>query len=129
MSPASDSDPADRQDILIYFKDLLQGQLAERLTVLQSTGIDREDPVDFSPDPLDQASSDRDRGMMERMRHRESRLIQKIEEALARIEDGTYGICEGCGEEIELARLKARPVATYCIECKTAQEKLERVTG
>ena len=129
MTTPFDATPASRAEMLAYFKSVLEGQLAELLADLQFTGKDRSDAVEFSPDFLDQAASDRDRGMIERIRGRESRLIMKIEDALARIEDGTYGICERCGEEIGMARLKARPVAVYCIECKTALEKLERVTG
>lgn len=129
MTKPSDAAPASRAEILAYFKHVLEDQLAELLADLQYSGKDRSDAVEFAPDFLDQAASDRDRGMIERIRSRESRLIMKIEDALARIEDGTYGICERCGEEIGMARLKARPVAIYCIECKTALEKLERVTG
>ena len=129
MSVSSELKPASREEMLLYFKNLLRLQLAELLAGLQNTSIDRDSPVEFAPDLLDQATHDRDRGMIERIRSREGRLIQKIEDALARIEDGTYGICERCGEEIDLARLKVRPVATYCIECKTALEKMERITG
>jgi DnaK suppressor protein len=64
-----------------------------------------------------------------RIRDRERTLIGKIREALERIEDGTYGICEECGEEITAERLKARPVTTLCIECKKRQETEEKVKG
>jgi len=56
-------------------------------------------------------------------------LLSKIEEALQRVEDGEYGICEDCGDEIGLKRLEARPVTTLCIDCKTAQETKERSQG
>ena len=63
---------------------------------------------------------------MLRIRDRERKLISKIDKALDRIEDGTFGICEECGEEITEGRLKARPVTTFCIGCKEEQEKLEK---
>jgi DnaK suppressor protein len=66
---------------------------------------------------------------MLRLRDRDRKLVKKIREALSRIEDGTFGICEMCGEEIAIARLKARPVTTLCIECKSRQEEEERLRG
>ncbi len=62
-----------------------------------------------------------------RLRSRESRLIKKIKSALERIEDGTYGICEACGEDISIKRLMARPVTSKCIECKETEEKMEAI--
>ena len=62
-----------------------------------------------------------------RLRSRESRLIKKIKTALERIEDGTYGICEVCGENISTKRLMARPVTSKCIECKEMEEKMEAI--
>ncbi|MBD5642010.1 MAG: RNA polymerase-binding protein DksA, partial [Desulfovibrio sp.] len=64
-----------------------------------------------------------------RLRDRERRLIRKIQGALQRIEDGTYGVCEECGEDISLARLKARPVTRLCIHCKARQEEDEHNRG
>ena len=66
---------------------------------------------------------------MGRLRERERRLLAKISESLKKIDDGVYGECESCGEEIGLKRLEARPVAELCIECKSEQEKLERNLG
>lgn len=62
-----------------------------------------------------------------RLRSRESRLIRKIKSALERIEEGTYGICEVCGENISIKRLLARPVTSKCIECKEREEKTESI--
>jgi len=62
-----------------------------------------------------------------RLRSRESRLIKKIKAALERIGDGTYGICETCGEDISIKRLMARPVTSKCIECKEKEEKMEAI--
>ena len=77
-------------------------------------------------DVADAASDELDKAFVMRIRDRELKLIKKIDEALARIEKGTYGICEECGCDIEEKRLKARPVATLCIACKEEQEEREQ---
>lgn len=77
-------------------------------------------------DPADRASAESDKAFALRLRDRERQLLRKIEEAIGRIEEGRYGICEECGEEISVARLKARPVTQLCIECKSKQEETER---
>ena len=79
------------------------------------------------PDPADRATQESDRTFELRIRDRERRLINKIQEALARIDSGNFGICEVCEEDISEARLKARPVTTLCIDCKMEQEKKERI--
>jgi DnaK suppressor protein len=66
---------------------------------------------------------------MLRIRDRESKLIRKIKSALERIENGTFGVCETCGGEISIKRLKARPVTSQCIECKSKEEALEKALG
>ena len=81
------------------------------------------------PDPTDRASLETDRNFLLRIRDRESKLIVKIKKALTRIENGTFGICESCGEDIAVERLKARPVTTQCIECKTKAENREKALG
>jgi DnaK suppressor protein len=83
------------------------------------------DPDDF-PDEMDTASSEVNLSFQGRLRERERGLLAKIEQALTKIEQGVYGECEACGEEIGLKRLEARPVAELCIDCKAEQEKLER---
>ncbi|MCS5636205.1 MAG: RNA polymerase-binding protein DksA [Myxococcota bacterium] len=83
------------------------------------------DPDDF-PDEIDSASSDANLAFIGRLRERERVLLQKIDQALVRIEEGEYGRCSLCEEEIGIKRLQARPVATLCIDCKSQQEKLER---
>jgi DnaK suppressor protein len=83
------------------------------------------DPDDF-PDEIDTASSEASLSFTGRLRERERGLIGKIDAALQKIKDGEYGLCEGCGEEIGIQRLEARPVAELCIDCKAEQEKLER---
>lgn len=79
------------------------------------------------PDLGDQASAEIDRNFMLRLREREQRLLKKIEAAIEKIETGTFGICEVCGQEIEIKRLEARPVTTMCIICKTEQEEEEKL--
>ncbi len=82
------------------------------------------DPNDF-PDEIDTASSESGLAFIGRLRERERVLIQKIDSALQKIEDGTYGVCASCEEDIGLERLMARPVADLCIDCKSQQERLE----
>jgi DnaK suppressor protein len=79
------------------------------------------------PDLGDQATAETDRNFMLRLRGREQRLLKKIEEAIERIDGGTFGICDDCGNEIDIKRLDARPVTTMCIECKTLQEEEEKL--
>lgn len=64
---------------------------------------------------------------MLKLKGRERKLLAKIDEAIEKIDNGTYGICEACGEEISIRRLDARPVTTMCIECKTEQEEEEKL--
>src|SRR4030043_1467275 len=79
------------------------------------------------PDLGDQGSAEIDRSFMLRLRGRERKLLKKIEDAIDRIEQGLFGICDRCGEAIDIKRLEARPVTTMCIECKTQQEEEEKL--
>ncbi len=79
------------------------------------------------PDLTDQAAAEIDQNFTLRLKEREQKLLKKIDEALDRMSTRTYGICERCGQEIPLKRLKARPVTTLCIECKTLQEQEEKI--
>ena len=81
------------------------------------------------PDPTDRAALESDRNFLLRIRDRERKLLVKIQEALKRIDEGTFGTCQECGEEISETRLKARPVATLCVECKRMQEREEKMVG
>ena len=112
-----------------YFKDLLSRQLEELLVRAEKTVAELIRNGDLSADIIDQASSDIGRNYTLRICDRESRLIRKIKTALTKIEDGTFGICESCDEEIGVERLKARPVTAYCIRCKTQMEAFEKVSG
>ncbi len=78
---------------------------------------------------IDRAAMDSDRNFHIRLKNREGKLIQKIDKALDRIEEGSYGICKTCEEDISVKRLKARPVTDQCIECKTATEAAEKLNG
>jgi len=99
-------------------------QSAKR-TLLEESTFDTED----LPDEIDLASSEYTQSMIFRLRDREKFLLQKIERALERIREGTFGICERCEEEISIKRLEARPVTTLCIRCKEEQEKKEKSYG
>ena len=117
-----------KQD-LDYFKMLLNDQLAALLDYADHTVKGLLDVTDNIPDLLDRASFDSDRSTLLRIRDRESYLIRKIKRALDRLEDGTFGICELCGKEISMERLKVRPVTLHCIKCKTKMEKMEKASG
>lgn len=81
------------------------------------------------PDPNDRATVESDRNFELRIRDRERKLMNKIEEAIGRLDEGTYGVCDSCGEDIAKKRLEARPVAKFCIDCKTKQEQREKAQG
>ena len=113
------------------YKSVRQDLLNQRLALLRQAGIslpDRQDQI-ISPDTTDQAQAEMDRNFLLRLKEREQKLIKKIDQAVERIDNGTFGICRGCGNEIPLPRLKARPVTDLCIECKTKQEQDEIIRG
>jgi DnaK suppressor protein len=114
------------QKTLNYFKENLTERLEELLVEAERTVTGMTGMKETFPDPTDRATLESDRNFMLRIRDRERKLITKIREAMARIEDGTFGICEECGDDISIERLKARPVTTLCIECKRRQEAVER---
>ncbi len=111
------------QKVLLLQKEQLLGNARKALS-----GDIHLDPDDF-PDEIDTASSEIGLSFIGRLRERERGLLNKINAALEKIEQGVYGECENCGEEIGLKRLEARPVAELCIDCKAEQEKLERRMG
>ena len=112
-----------------YFKEFLAKRLEELLSHADDTVSGMTAPKENFPDPTDRASLESDRNFMLRIRDRENKLIKKIKKALERIDNGTFGICEKCGEDISIKRLKARPVTTQCIECKTKEEAVEKALG
>jgi DnaK suppressor protein len=108
-----------RQRLLAWREDILR-EARETLQHLQ-------DENQNHPDLADRASSETDRAIELRARDRQRKLIAKIDAALERIEDGTYGYCEETGEPISLRRLEARPIATLSIEAQERHERRERV--
>lgn len=116
-----------RKQELAQFQTILEEQREELLRSAQraATGEVQLDPDDF-PDEIDAASAEIELALIGRLRARERGLLNKIHLALERLENGTFGECEGCGEDIDIRRLEARPVAELCIDCKSRQERMER---
>jgi len=114
---------------LEFFRQLLMQWMEELLNQADETVEELLASRENLADPLDRASAESDRIRILRMRDRESMLIKKIRQSLEDIENGEYGVCEDCGEDISIERLKARPVTSLCIRCKTKRESLEKLTG
>lgn len=115
----------DRQ--LEYFKQKLQKWKEDILRESRETVTHLQSETENHPDLADRASSETDRALELRTRDRQRKLISKIDEALRRIEDGTYGYCEETDEPISLRRLEARPIATLSLEAQERHERRERV--
>ena len=107
-----------RQKLLAWKKDLFK----EANATLQLLQDDNQNQPDF----MDRASSETDRAIELRTRDRARKLIVKIDAALRRIEDGTYGYCEETGEPISIKRLEARPIATLSVEAQERRERFDR---
>lgn len=112
-----------------FFRNLITQQLEELRKKADLTVSTLKESDEHLADLADRASVDLERNFMLRIVDRESRLINKLEAALERLDDGSYGICECCGNEISILRLKVRPVTELCIECKTRAERMEKVIG
>ena len=110
-----------------YFRTRLLTWREDILKEAKETLLHLQEENQNHPDLADRASSETDRAIELRARDRQRKLIAKIDEALARIEDGTYGYCEETGEPIALKRLEARPIATLTIEAQERHERRERV--
>lgn len=104
---------------------LLNKQRQEILSNGKTLRVDFNINKDEMLDEVDMAMNDIEQGMKMRMGNRESLYFRKVEEALLRIKEGTYGLCLGCDGQIGVKRLEARPTAELCIECKEAAEKSE----
>lgn len=117
-----------KKERLEYFRELLNKKLEELLAEADKAVVDMSGSKeeDHFADPTDRASHETDRNFLLRVKDRERKLIAKIKEAIERIDNGTYGICEICGEDISEKRLEARPVTTSCIECKKEEEEQEK---
>jgi DnaK suppressor protein len=112
-------------------QDIKKNLLAQRNTLLSEAeeALNALPGQTIFPDMGDQASAEIDRSFMLRLRGREQRLLKKIEQAIEKIDNGTFGVCDVCGEEITVKRLEARPVTNMCIFCKTEQEEEEKLRG
>ncbi|MCM2279692.1 MAG: TraR/DksA family transcriptional regulator [Oligoflexia bacterium] len=111
-------------ETIFKFKKLFEMQRRE----LFAKGLGGQDfhlPKDETIDDADMSSTELEAGMKMRLRSREALFLRKIDEALQRISDGTFGDCGSCGEEIDLRRLEARPTASLCVHCKEDQERQE----
>ncbi|HBT97784.1 MAG TPA: RNA polymerase-binding protein DksA [Desulfobulbaceae bacterium] len=117
------------KETLEHFRVQLLAKQAEIEQAMEKTLEGMTGQNSNIPDPNDRATIESDRGFELRIRDREKKLLKKIKEALVRIDDGVYGICAGCGEEIGVKRLEARPVTDLCIDCKTLQENKEKSMG
>jgi len=114
---------------LEFFRAMLTQKINELLSEAEKTVSEMTSTKENFPDPNDRASLEADRNFELRIRDRERKLILKMREAIQRIDEGTFGICETCGGPISEKRLLARPVTTQCIECKTKEERLEKLKG
>ncbi len=123
----SDSEPFMNERQLEYFRKKLQGWKEDILRESRETLTNLQAETENHPDLVDRATSETDRALELRTRDRQRKLISKIDEALRRIEDGSYGFCEETGEPIGLARLDARPTAVLSVEAQEAHERRERV--
>jgi DnaK suppressor protein len=123
----SDKEPFMNERQREYFRDKLLSWKDEILKEAKETLQHLQDENQNHPDLADRASSETDRAIELRARDRQRKLIAKIDAALQRLEDGTYGYCEETGEPISLRRLEARPIATLSIEAQERHERRERV--
>ena len=124
--------PSDAEDFmnerqLAYFRQKLLQWKDDILRESRETVSHLQKETENHPDIADRASSETDRSLELRTRDRQRKLISKIDDALRRIEDGSYGYCEETGEPITLARLEARPIATLSLEAQERHERRERV--
>ncbi|MCJ7541971.1 MAG: RNA polymerase-binding protein DksA [Desulfobacterales bacterium] len=116
-----------KDEDIYFFKQLLTEQLETLLGqahIVVHSLIEKDHET--LPDSVDRASYESERDTMLRIRDRESKLIRKVQRSLDNLKNGGFGICEMCEKEIAIERLKARPVTTHCIQCKTKMEALER---
>jgi DnaK suppressor protein len=123
----SDKEPFMNERQRDYFRLRLLSWREDILKEAKETLVHLQEENQNHPDIADRASSETDRAIELRARDRQRKLIAKIDEALVRIDDGTYGYCEETGEPISLRRLEARPIATLSVEAQERHERRERV--
>ena len=111
---------------LNHFRELLSAWKRELMEEVDRTMHHMKDDASNPPDPNDRATQETEFGIELRTRDRERKLLKKIDAALSRIDDGSYGYCEDTGDEIGLRRLEARPVATLCVEAQERRELAEK---
>ncbi|MCX7958302.1 MAG: TraR/DksA C4-type zinc finger protein [Deltaproteobacteria bacterium] len=117
-----------RKSEIEKIKKMLLLQKDELIRKTQDTMRDESEfDKDDLPDEIDHASFEYNQSLTLRLRDREQYLLNKIIKALKMIDEGTYGVCESCGDDIDVKRPMARPVATLCIKCKEEQEKREKI--
>ena len=109
-----------------HFEEILSAWKHELIVEVDRTVHHMQDEAANFPDPNDRATQESEFGLELRTRDRERKLLRKIDSALIRIDDGSYGFCDETGEEIGLKRLEARPVATLCLEAQERREQAER---
>jgi len=114
------------RDQLEHFRQLLLAWKRELMEEVDRTMLHMKDDAANFPDPNDRATQESEFGLELRTRDRERKLLKKIDSALSRIDDGSYGYCEETGDEIGLRRLEARPMATLCVEAQERRELAER---
>jgi DnaK suppressor protein len=112
-----------------HFRAILQAWRKELMEEVDRTVHHMKDEAANFPDPNDRATQESEFSMELRARDRERKLLKKIGESLDALDEGEYGFCEGCGVEIGIRRLEARPTATLCIDCKTLDEIREKQRG
>ncbi len=113
---------------LAFFRNLLEEEMQKLLENAHQTTTHLQDN-EATPDPSDRASVEEEHTLELRVRDRERKLLKKIEEALVRIDDGSYGWCEETGDPIGIGRLLARPTATLSLEAQERREKLKKMQG
>lgn len=113
------------QDLILSLQSMLEEQRREILSNGKTIRVDFNIDKDELLDEADTASHDMQQGLSMRLGNRESLYFKKIEEALFRMKEGTYGQCLGCGKQIGVKRLEARPTAELCIDCKEIAESVE----
>ncbi len=129
MTTKTEKNQSMKPEKIQFFRYLLSQKMNELLDEAGKTVSDMTTGKENFPDPNDRATLESDRNFELRIRDRERKLIAKVQEAIKRIDDGIFGMCEVCGGPISEKRLLARPVTTLCIDCKTKQEKLEKLKG
>jgi len=115
-----------KKELATFEKQLMDWKSDLEIGQTESVHSMHEKETSAFPDPVDQASSETDLSFDIRIKSRELKLIHKIGETLYRLREGDFGICDGCGGNISIKRLQARPVTTLCIDCKTEQEQSEK---